>query len=104
MNALLDLLYPELRGLHAAHRRRALQRARGTPFDMLELLGMAGALVLVTALTRYGTAGLDVAERFGAALLNFAVALPLLALTLAPFLVRRTRRGLRAHGGGEIGA
>lgn len=102
MNALLDFFYPELRGLRGRERERALEQARDTPFDMLELLGMAGSLVVVTALTRYGTAELDMAERFGAALFNFAIALPLLALCLAPFLVRRTRRGLRERGQREV--
>lgn len=104
MNSLLERLYPELAALPVRERESALREARDTPFDMLELLGMAAGLVLVTALTRYGSAGLDVAEQFGAAIVNFAIALPLLAIALAPFLVRRTRRGLRARSHAEARA
>jgi hypothetical protein len=93
---LLDAIYPELRALDAAEQSRALRRARDAPFDTLELIGMAAALVAVTTLTRYGLP-LDAGERFAAVLLNFLIALPLLALLFAPFLVRKTRRALRAE-------
>ncbi len=103
LNAFLHALYPQLRALDERERLPALQRARETPFDALELVGMAAALVVATALTRYGISGLDVAERFAAALVNFVLALPLLALGIAPFVVRRTRRGLREQRQGHAG-
>jgi len=99
------LLYPELRSLGERDRERALQHARGLPFDLVELLGMAAAVVLVTAATRYGVRH-DALEQFGMVLANFLIAIPLLAATVGPFLYRRTRRGLRkalqerpGHGG-----
>jgi hypothetical protein len=91
-----EILYPELRLLVPEERAGALRAARATPFDMVELFGMAAALVGVTALTRYAGIDMDANRRFSAALLNFIVALPLLAVTIGPFLIRRTRRGLRA--------
>lgn len=95
MNRLWPVLLPDLRHFPAAEREAALQAARDTALDTLELLGMAAGLVLVTALTRYGVADSSVAARFGSALVNFVVALPLLALALGPFHLRRMRRGLR---------
>lgn len=95
MNRLWPVLLPELRKFPAHEQDAALHAARDTPLDLLELLGMAAWLVVVTAATRYGVAGFGVAERFASALLNFAVALPLLALCLGPFHLRRLRRGLR---------
>lgn len=89
------LLFPELARFAEADRESALREAARTPFDVVELLAIAAALVLVAALTRYSTAELSLAERLGMALANFAVALPLLALAIAPFHVRRVRRGLR---------
>lgn len=92
-----DFPYPELRGSTALERARRLKLARQTPLDAIELFGMAGGLVAVTGLTRYAGAELDAADRLLAALANFAVALPLLALFLGPFHVRRMRRGLREY-------
>jgi hypothetical protein len=97
MKPLAHLLYPELRALPSRDGERLLERAKERPFDSVELLGMAAGLVLVTALTRYGVHYFDMAGRFGLALANFLVAIPLLALAVGPFLVRRTRRGLRAE-------
>ena len=72
-------------------------------FDAIEYVGMAIALVATVLLTRYSAAGFGLAERFGAAISNFVVAVPLLLLLAGPFYVRRTRRGLRAelHKGGD---
>ena len=62
---------------------------------MLELAGMAAARVVVTALTRYSLADTNIAARLGATLVNFVIAVPLLAACLGPFHLRRLRRGLR---------
>lgn len=88
------LLYPELRSLDERERGRVLRQARETPFDLLELAGMAAAVVFVTSVTRYGVRQ-DFLEQFAMGLANFAVAIPLLLLTVGPFLYRRTRRGLQ---------
>ncbi|HEU5295753.1 MAG TPA: hypothetical protein VFU71_13310 [Burkholderiaceae bacterium] len=95
MNRLVPVLLPELRSFSPAEQAQALKAARDTPLDMLELLGMAAGLVLVTALTRYALPSGDASTRAGAMVLNFVFALPLLALFLGPFHVRRLRRGLR---------
>lgn len=95
MSPLWRVLLPELREFPAPEQDAALRTARDTPLDLLELLGMAFGLVLVTAGTRFGAAGLGLAERFAGTLANFVLALPLLALCLGPFHLRRLRRGLR---------
>ena len=88
-------LLPELARFVPAEQDRALRRARETPLDLLELATTAVALVAVTALTRYALADATLASRLLAAAANFAVALPLLAIAIAPLHVRRLRRGLR---------
>jgi hypothetical protein len=91
------LLYPELASLPDGERAAALACARGTDFDAIELFGLAFALVAATAATRYSLIDAGLMHRLAVALLNFAVALPLIALCAGPFLIRRTRRGLRAY-------
>ena len=90
-----NLLYPELRGYGREDRARLLRDARQEPFELLEWAGILAALVIVVGITRYSIAGFGLADRIAVALANFLVAVPLLVATAGPFLVRRTRRGLR---------
>ncbi len=102
MSQLDLLLYPELRALGEQERERALRDARQTPFDLVELAGMAAAVVLVTSVTRYGIRH-DFLDQVAMGVANFLVAIPLLCLAVGPLLYRRTRRGLhktlRQHAG-----
>jgi len=95
MNRLWPALLPELRQLPAAEQDEALNAARHTALDFVELLGMAAGLVVVTAVTRFTVADANLSTRLASTLLNFVVAVPLLALVLGPFHLRRLRRGLR---------
>jgi hypothetical protein len=95
MNRLWPALLPELRQFPSAEHDEVLRAARGTELDFVELLGMAVGSLVVTALTRYTVADAGLSTRLLATLANFAVALPLLAIALAPFHIRRLRRGLR---------
>lgn len=97
MHRVWPTLLPELRQFPENERGAALERARETPLDLIEIAGMAIALVIVTALTKYTLPEATFASRIAMALLNFAVALPLLVAALGPFHLRRLRRGLRAH-------
>lgn len=95
MNRLWPVVLPDLRRFPATEQDEALKAARRTELDLLELVGMAAGLVAVTALTRYSISGTAMSSRFGAAILNFIVAIPLLAVFLGPLHLRRLRRGLR---------
>ena len=88
------LLYPRLLAFPDGERAEVLRKAKATAFDVIELVGLALSLVLVTALTRYGAGELGAVERVAAAVLNFVVAAALLAVLAGPFLVRRVRRGI----------
>lgn len=90
-----NLLYPELVTYGRRDRARLLKEASQEPFDFLEWIGILAGLVFVVSLTRYGVAELSLVDRFAIMLANFLVAIPLLVLTVGPFLVRRTRRGLQ---------
>ena len=97
MNRWQYLLYPELRRFPPERQAAALRTASETSFDVIEYVGMAAALVLTVVLTRYSAIDMGLAERFGAAVVNFVVAMGLLLVFAGPFYVRRTRRGLRAQ-------
>lgn len=95
MKRLWLALLPELRQFPSSERPAALQRAREAALDVVELAGMAVGLVVVTALTKYSVPEPSMASRFVLALINLAVAMPLLVAVLGPFHLRRVRRGLR---------
>jgi hypothetical protein len=92
-----NLLYPELRPYERKERDHLLQEASKTPHDFVEWAGILAALAFVGVLTGYGAVDFGLAERIVVTVMNFFVAIVLLALTAGPFLVRRTRRGLRTH-------
>lgn len=91
------LLYPELRSFAPEQQAPALRPASETNFDAIEYIGLGVALAVTVAVTRYSGAGMGLADRFGAVIVNFLVAAPILAVLAGPFYIRRTRRGLRAQ-------
>jgi hypothetical protein len=96
MKRLWLVIYPELGRFPEAERKEALRRANLGDFDGIELAGMAFGLIATTALTRFAAAATP-AGYLLELLACFFVAVPLLALFVGPFLIRRTRRGLRLH-------
>jgi hypothetical protein len=97
MTRLWLLVLPELGQFAVPDRDAALRKAGETRLDILELIGTAFGLVLVTAATEYALPDRSAASSFSAFLLNFIVAVPLVALAVAPLHIRRLRRGLRAQ-------
>ena len=97
MHALWTLLLPDLEQFPPPERARALERARRTDMDPLELVGVAFSVVLVSWITEYAIGSGSPGSRVLALAVNAVIALPLLALAVAPFQWRRLRRGLRAQ-------
>ena len=95
VNRLWPALLPELKQFPECEREQVLKRARETALDLVELVCMALGLVAVTALTKFGAPDPYMDSRFAPALINFALAMPLLVAVLGPFHMRRLRRGLR---------
>lgn len=95
MKRLWTALLPELRRFAEHERDPALARARRTPLDVLELIGLALGLVVVTALARHGANNTAAAASSSSALRAAALALPLVAVVLGIIHLRRLRRGLR---------
>jgi hypothetical protein len=87
-------LYPRLGELPPESWDSALIRARDTEFDMAEWVGILGGVCLVAWLLGLATPSSEMAGRFLDHLLQFVLALPLLAVVVGPFYLRRTRRGL----------
>lgn len=73
-----------------------MEKAVAEPFDAIETAGLLVAVVITAIATRYGVDA-SLAMRISAALANFIVALPILAMLAGPFLIRRRRRGLRKY-------
>ena len=89
MATLVSALFPELRDLPPAQRATALRAANKLPYDTLELLGIAVGLIVASL---FLTHALDGFAGTGARLL---AACPVATVAIGPFVLRRTRRGLR---------
>jgi hypothetical protein len=83
-------LYPELRRLADDDRQRALRRARCAPLDVVELLGIAASLIVAMLVVRYALPAQAPSAMRAATLAGVC------AITVGPFLLRRTRRALRS--------
>ena len=88
-------LYPELHKFAPEVQARALRAASDVRFDAIELGGLGLALAVTVIITRYSGTDMGLADRFGAAVANFVIAIPVLLVLAGPFYIRRTRRGLR---------
>lgn len=96
MSGLWQALLPELRQFPPSERQQALQRARSSQLDALELVVLAIWLVLVTALMRNMVNSVLEAERIAySVVMNLVITVPLLLLVIVPVHIRRLRRGLR---------
>jgi hypothetical protein len=91
------MLHPQLRRLPPEQRRAALREARRTPLDLLELVGMAAALIAAIMLVRGGPDSLGdaTAALEATSLQDIAAGACVGTVVVVLFLIRRTRRGLR---------
>lgn len=96
MDAIRLWLYPELNQIPEAERRHALAQAGNTPFDGIELGGMAIGLLMAAAITRIFLPE-TLAQYIADTIASFAASLAILLVFVGPFYIRRTRRGLRAY-------
>lgn len=92
-----DLLYPQLKPYRRNERDRLLRKAAETSLDFFEWTGILAAIIFVVAITRYSAVDFGLLDRVVVALVNFGVSLLLLGIMAGPFLIRRTRRGLRSQ-------
>jgi hypothetical protein len=90
----LVIAYPALRHLPHAEWDEALEQAREGSFDTMEWLGIMAGVAFATYLLRFDAdqaAALSLPVRY---FIQFLAAVPILALIVGPFYLRRTRRGL----------
>ncbi len=102
--AWLLIAYPRLREVPAGEWPAVLERARAVALDLTERLAILVGIGFTTYLLQ--SIRTDPQHLFAHYLLQFALALPLIAILVGPFLVRRTRRGLdlevtRRYGGDQ---
>lgn len=88
----ITLIYPQLRAVPRDGWTPLIQRARATEFDLLERIAIIGALAFAAWTLEHIDA--DSAGMLAGNLLRYVLALALLACLIAPFILRRTRRGL----------
>lgn len=88
------VLYPRLRERPPADWRALLRRAREEPLEGWETGAVLGGVLFATWLLRAEARILAEHSLVVVAIVQFALALPVLALTVGPVHVRRTRRGL----------
>lgn len=72
----------------------ALKRARETDFDSIEWIGLLAGIAFTTYLLRFDAEQAAVLSLPAKYFAQFLAAVPLLALFVGPFYLRRTRRGL----------
>jgi len=87
-------LYPRLRELPPEAWESMLSKARDTDFETAEWIGVIGGVAFVAWLLGVEPSVLAMQPRFIVHLLQFVLALPLLAAVVGPIYLRRTRRGL----------
>jgi len=86
--------YPALRQLPRSDWDEALEHAREMSFDTTEWMGIVVGVAFATYLLRFDAdqaTALILPVRY---FIQFLAAVPLLALIVGPFYLRRTRRGL----------
>jgi cation transport ATPase len=87
-------LYPRLREVPPATWESMLGKARDTDFEMREWIGVIGGLALVAWLVEAKVSVFTTQAGFIAHLLQFVLALPVMAVLIGPIYLRKTRRGL----------
>lgn len=87
-------LYPRLREQPPEAWESMLRKARDTNFDMAEWAGVIGGVAFVAWLLGVEPIVPAMQPPIVGYLLQFVLALPLLACIAGPFYLRRTRRGL----------
>jgi hypothetical protein len=96
MSRLWLALLPELRQFAQSQQGQALQSARASELEPLELVGLAVWLVPVVVLAKYLLVQASLVSDIPATLvMNILFVVPLLAVVFAPIHIRRLRRGLR---------
>ena len=91
---LQTIALPRLAELPPGEREKAAEQARQAEFDATERIGIVAGVVLTAYLLRFDPAQVQAMSLPLRYLVQFIAALPLLALLVGPFMLRRTRRGL----------
>lgn len=93
---LIILALPRLSELPQSGWEEAIERARQIHFDGVERVAMVVSVAFVASLLSFSSEQMASLAFFTRYVIQFALALPLLFLFLAPFYLRRLRRGLDA--------
>jgi len=93
---LIVFALPRLSEIPPAEWNSALEKSRNIDFDGAERVAIVVSVGFVTALLSFSPEQIDSFGFFPKYAIQFALALPMLIALLAPFYLRRLRRGLDA--------
>jgi len=93
---LIMFALPRLSELPPAEWNAAVEQSRKVEFDGAERVAIVISVGFVTALLSFSSEQIESLGFFAKYALQFALALPMLIALLAPFYLRRLRRGLDA--------
>ena len=93
---LLVLALPRLSEIPPADWERTIEQCRQTEFDAAERIAMVVSVGFVSALLSFSADQMETIGFYTRYAIQFALAVPMLAALLAPFYLRRLRRGLDA--------
>jgi len=93
---LIVFALPRLAEIPPAEWKSALEKSRNIDFDGAERVAIVISVGFVAALLSFSPEQVDALGFFAKYAIQFALALPMLIALLAPFYLRRLRRGLDA--------
>jgi hypothetical protein len=93
---LIVFALPRLSEIPPAEWNSALEKSRNIDFDGAERVAIVVSVGFVTALLSFSPEQIESFGFFSKYAIQFALALPMLIALLAPFYLRRLRRGLDA--------
>lgn len=93
---LLVLALPRLSEIPPAEWQHTIDHCKQTEFDAAERIAMIVSVGFVSALLSFSADQMETLGVYTRYALQFAFAVPMLAALLAPFYLRRLRRGLDA--------
>jgi len=93
---LFVLALPRLSEIPTAEWQHTIEQCRQTEFDAAERIAMVVSVGFVSALLSFSADQMESLGFYTRYAIQFALALPILAALLAPFYLRRLRRGLDA--------
>jgi hypothetical protein len=93
----LSFVFPELDELRPVEQDLAFKFANRSRFQFIEIFGILFGLLIAGVLAEYGPSFSFVGSQVLASLLSAVLTALVICILVVPFLVRKTRRGIREY-------